>query len=471
MDKNKDTILSALHNKQYPQAEQLAIESIKRQPRVAQTWVHLGEALLHQGCGLAARAAFDRAWLLDPQAPWVDAVKATLASAPDGPAKQAIDELLKVKSITVAAVIMTRNEERCIERCIRSLIEAYAVDEILVLDSSSTDRTLEIVAQFAQVKVLKDVRIEDDFAGKRNYGLNYIDSDWVIWIDADEWLDPEDSHVIRQAAGIFQELDVPVALNICQMNHIGDSIVPEYSIPRMFPLNRGLRYHGRVHEQVIREGDSLFDSSVFRYSVRIRLHHDGYESSVVSSRDKLERNLRLLRLMVEEEPDNPGWIFYLARETLSSGDVDAALGLLLEAEVKAALQPRFGRLLDVHLLLLKIYMSRKDLDLAQAVCERSLKIHPDYPDTLYMLAQIRMRKAVSLLQQSEKELREAKHGFRTYRGMVTADKAILDWKSDASLADLARLLGKTEEAKRLYRSILERYPELESVRKKLGKLE
>src|SRR5690606_31126928 len=152
-----DTIKLVLRNKQYSEAELLAIEALKLHPRQAQMWVHLGETLLGQGYGQAARAVFDRAWMLDPQAPWVDAVQSALAGMSPGPARPAVDVVLAVKSVTVAAAIMTRNEERCIGRCSRRLIDADAAAEISVLDSSSTDRTLEIVAQFAQVKVLKDV--------------------------------------------------------------------------------------------------------------------------------------------------------------------------------------------------------------------------------------------------------------------------------------------------------------------------
>ncbi len=464
-------ILQSLQNKQFREAEQQAAALLKRQPRLAQAWVYLGEALLRQGCGRSARAVFERASLLDPQAAWTDSVHAALQHVPDGPVRAEVDQLLWVKPVTVAAAIMTQNEERCIERCIRSLLDVDAVDEILVIDSTSTDRTLELATQFPEVRLLRDIPLHDNFAGKRNAGLPHLVSDWVLWIDADEWLEPADRYVIRQAAGIFDELEEPAVLNICQLNRIGARIQPEFSLPRMFPLRRGLRYYGRVHEQVVQEGRSMFDSDLHRSAVRIRLHHDGYEPEAMRQGAKLDRNLRLLRLMVAEEPDHPGWLLYCARETLVGGNQEEALRLLLLAEEKAALEPRFGRLSEVHRMLANLYVALGELGLALEVCERSLRMQPDFPDMLYLAAQIRMRQAVALLQQSERELRAAKEGFQTYRGVVAADRQILDWKADATLGDLARLTGRQTGAKAIYQAILERHPELEAVKKKLERLE
>ncbi len=463
-----EAVAQALRDKQYKQAEQAAIEILQGNLLSSQSWVYLGEALLQQGFGQAARAVFSRASLLDPQATWVGAVKKALSQVQDGPRVTQVDRLLGVKKVTVAAAIMTRNEARCIERCILSLLDA--VDEIVVLDSDSTDGTLDILAQYPQVKVLRHVALEDDFAGKRNKGLAHIESDWVLWVDADEWLDAEDITSARVVAGIFHDAPNPSVLNICQVNHIQNRTSNEYSLPRLFQLHRGLCYYGRVHEQVVIEGQDMFESTTIRQAVRIRLHHDGYEPHIMGDRNKLDRNLNLLRQMVEEEPDHPGWLLYYGRETLGKGDTDEALLILRLAEEKAQNTPRFGRMLDIHQYLITIYFSQKDLASAEEVCRRSLDIQPDYPNALFWLAQIHMRQAVVLLQQSESLLNKAKSGFQTYRGTVSADRQILDWKADAAMADLAHLTGKHQDAISRYEALLVKFPELEPVKRKLSKL-
>ncbi len=462
------TVVQTLRDRLYKKAEQEAMQILQSNPLSTQAWVYLGEALIKQGFGQAARKVFNRASLLDPQAIWVDKVHSALSHVEDGVIRPAVERLLAVKQVTVAAAIMTRNEARCIDRCIRSLLDA--VDEIIVLDSGSTDGTLEILAQFPQVKVLYDVALEDDFAGKRNKGLAHMESDWVLWVDADEWLMEEDVSAIREVAGLFHDAMLPPVLNICQVNYIQNHITYEYSMPRLFQLRRQLMYDGRVHEQVVVKGQGMFESATIRHAVRVRLHHDGYEPHIMEEKTKLNRNLGLLRRMVEEEPNNPGWLLYYGREMLGHGDVDEALRILLEAEQKALKVPNFGRMLDIHQYLIKIYYSRQEYEAAHAVCQRSLDIHPNYPDALFWSAQIQMRQAVLLLQKSEKELNKSKESFSTYRGIVTADRQILEWKADLALADLAQLSGKQGAAIERYEQVLNKHPELEQVKRKLGKL-
>jgi tetratricopeptide (TPR) repeat protein len=115
----------------------------------------------------------------------------------------------------------------------------------------------------------------------------------------------------------------------------------------------------------------------------------------------------------------------------------------------------------------KIYMSKKDYDQAESACRRALEATPDFPDALFHLAQAQMRKAAALLQEAERNLSQSKASFQSYRGIVDADRSILDWKADLSLADLTRISGKQAEAKAMYEKILEKHPGLGSVRKKL----
>lgn len=437
MNNEAARIVQSLKAGRYADAERMSCAWIKRDPLAAQGWVLLGEALLRQGDGAIAKAVFHRAALLDPQAAWIDTAHAALANAPRGTDRPEIARRLATKHVSVAAAVMTRNNEQTIERCLRSV--TGAVDEIVVLDSSSTDRTLELAGRYRGVKIVKDLRVEDDFAAKRNQGLAYIDSDWVLWIDADEWLEPDDVQSVRDVAGLFDDSPIPPVLQICQMNTIGNRQSADYSLPRMFPLGRGLRYYGRVHEQVIREGQGVFDSELMRRSVRIRLHHDGYEPEIVRNRGKIARNLRLLRLMIEEDPDNPGWWLYCGRETMISGDYDEAETLLLEAERRAEREPRFGRLSEIHLGLIHMYYSKGRWNEAEQVCLRSLAANPEFPDTHYWLAQVRVRKAAALLKQAERHFQLAKQAYPTYRGLVSADREIYETKADEALARLARL--------------------------------
>lgn len=86
----------------------------------------------------------------------------------------------------ITAVVLTKNEEKNIEKCLNSV---KFVDEIIVVDDFSTDKTLEIVHKVLKVsKVYKVIqrKLNSDFAEQRNFGLSKAKNDWVLFVDADE---------------------------------------------------------------------------------------------------------------------------------------------------------------------------------------------------------------------------------------------------------------------------------------------
>ena len=85
----------------------------------------------------------------------------------------------------IALVMIVRNEARCIERCLRSA--APSVDEMLVLDTGSTDATRELAAACGARVLSADW--PDDFSAARNRALALTDAPWRLILDADEWID------------------------------------------------------------------------------------------------------------------------------------------------------------------------------------------------------------------------------------------------------------------------------------------
>lgn len=81
----------------------------------------------------------------------------------------------------ISALILTKNEEKNIKRCLNSLVWC---DEIIIIDDFSTDRT-DQVAKKSGAKVYKR-HLGDDFAAQRNFGLSKAKNEWIFFIDADE---------------------------------------------------------------------------------------------------------------------------------------------------------------------------------------------------------------------------------------------------------------------------------------------
>ncbi|MCD1259109.1 tetratricopeptide repeat protein [Paenibacillus athensensis] len=442
---NYEPVRKLFQAKRFREAEEPCKQLVRANPLDAQSWVLLAEALLHQGFGRAARRLFERAWLLDPQAIWVEAAKQALGRTPDGDERFDIEGLLHVPRVTITAAVLAGNEEQSIADCLLSL--EGAVDEIVVF-ATGADRTAEIAGQIAGVRVVP-LAWQDHFAATRNEAMTYLHTDWVIWFDADERLLPEDASCVREAAGVFHTHPLLPVLHIWHLNKMRDTVVHDFSQVRLFPLRPGVRYWGRVHEQVGTNA-GLYADDTYRRPVKIRYLHDGYDPDVVVRTGKLERNLRLLRLMLDEEPDNPGhWLFY-GRESLLAGLDEEAERALLEALRLAAEQPRFGRVLDIYNLLVQLSMKRGNWEEAERWCREALEVNPDFPDAFFWLAQVQMKQAEALYREAEKGVRQAQRSLATYRGGVTADYRIGAWMAEMTLADIAFRSGKWSEARKLY---------------------
>lgn len=445
MQKQHEYIIKLIQDQKLFEAETELKQAINVTPLDAQLWVMLGETLLLQNQGQAAKQVFDRAWLLDPQAQWVNHIYKGLQLMPMGEHRSDIDELLSIPKVTVAAAILTHNEAANIANCIKAL--QGAVDEIIVVDSS-TDDTSKIAAQYPKVKVVP-ITWKDDFAAARNTGLQHVQSDWVFWVDADELLVPEDVPSIREVAGLFNQLNIVPVLHVWHLNEVKGSVHNDFSQIRMFPVRRGIRYFGRIHEQV-GTNNGIYYNDTYRRAVKIRLNHHGYEPAILQSRGKLERNLRLLQLLIQEEPENPGHWLYYGRESLGMGQEEQAYKALLEAERLGLMTPMFGRLLDVYKLIFQIMISRKNYPEAEVYCHKSLEYNPDFPDAHFMLAQVRMKQADELLRLAESSIKQSITSLPNYRGSVSADYQIGEWKAEVALGELAMRAGKLSRAKRIF---------------------
>lgn len=86
----------------------------------------------------------------------------------------------------ISVVVLTKNNEKTIQDCLESV---KWVDEIIIVDSGSTDKTLEIAKKFTQVKIYH--RQLDDFSSQKNFGMNKCGGKWVLFLDSDETISGE----------------------------------------------------------------------------------------------------------------------------------------------------------------------------------------------------------------------------------------------------------------------------------------
>ena len=146
----------------------------------------------------------------------------------------------------LAVIILTKNEEANIAEAIKS---ASFADEIIIIDSGSTDKTVEI-AQEHGGKIVIHPMDETGFAGQRNFALTQTGADWVFYLDADERITPEAAKRIKNIVATAKK-----AVYRVERKNIVFGKLMKYGghradyVSRLMP-GTGVEWHGLVHEGV-----------------------------------------------------------------------------------------------------------------------------------------------------------------------------------------------------------------------------
>jgi len=151
--------------------------------------------------------------------------------------------------MTVSAVLITKNEERNIKRCLDSL---KWVDEIVVVDGYSTDRTVDIAKSYG-AKIIPH-RFEGDFGMERNIGNENAKCDWILALDADEKIPPKTRTKIEEVLQNGTEFD---AFNVPRLQYfLGKPLLHGgryHSIINFFKKGK-VKFEGKVHHLVLVDG-------------------------------------------------------------------------------------------------------------------------------------------------------------------------------------------------------------------------
>jgi glycosyltransferase involved in cell wall biosynthesis len=207
----------------------------------------------------------------------------------------------------LSAALIVRDEERHLEACLRSL--GARVDEIVVVDTGSIDRSREIARDLG-ARVLER-SWTNDFAAARNASVDAARGEWVLYIDADETVATFDrarveSELAERRCACYTVLFRPSA---------GYTRYREY---RLFRNRPDLRFRGVIHESLIPALDALRAREGLQVGVStIALDHHGYGPD---ARHKPARDLPLLRERLRTEPGHVYSWAHLGATLLAMGD-------------------------------------------------------------------------------------------------------------------------------------------------------
>jgi len=206
----------------------------------------------------------------------------------------------------ISACIIAKNEAENLPVCLQSLQKI--VDEIIVIDTGSTDDTAMLAKAFG-AKVY-DYIWQDDFAITKNFAIEKAIGDWIIFLDADEYFSPETAKNVRQVVGAHaQECDAYLLkmINIDVDNQ--NKMVDAFYAVRIFKNCKELRFFGKVHEE-LRFLDGKRKALYQVDEKDILLYHTGYSKQRIKL--KCQRNLKILLEELNKNPENVDLYRYLA---------------------------------------------------------------------------------------------------------------------------------------------------------------
>jgi glycosyltransferase involved in cell wall biosynthesis len=271
----------------------------------------------------------------------------------------------------ISVCMIARNEEKNIDRCLRSV--KPVADEIILVDTGSTDRTVEIARKYTDKVYYHPWN--DNFSEARNQAMSYATGDWILTIDADEELAAEDiPNVLEAAHDAGIDAIIAQVVNIAQKGQSRGVLNSE-----RFLLNNGvIHYEGRVHNRVV----GVASPGIYR----IRIYHYGYDALETDIGKKFARTVSLLKKDLDDNPDNPATHHYLSCSYLSRGMNRETIVHGLEAvRLSEAGNNRDVMFLWTRYNISLAYYRLQDLKLARETALAALKGYPDHIDSHFMM--------------------------------------------------------------------------------------
>lgn len=210
--------------------------------------------------------------------------------------------------ISLSLCMIVKNEEDVIGRCLDSI--QGVVDEIIVVDTGSTDNTVEIVKKYTDK--LYHFQWIDDFAAARNYSFSKAHKEYIMWLDADDLVDESNKNKLKK---LKETLDPSVDVVMMKYDVAFDehnNPTFSYNRERIFRRSKNFQWQGEVHEVIYPKGNTIYsDISIFHKKIKM---------------NDPKRNLKIFEKMIREGKTlAQKQKFFYARELYFNGLYDEAI--------------------------------------------------------------------------------------------------------------------------------------------------
>lgn len=235
--------------------------------------------------------------------------------------------------LPISVCIISKNEEAHIEECLKRLKPCHY--EIVLVDTGSTDATLEIAAKYTD-KIFHFDWV-NDFSAARNYALSKTSNDWILSIDCDEYLEEIDENALR----LFMDGQPDSVGRILIRNRFtkdGQTSIENVRVSRFFN-KKYYCFQGAIHEQIEKKATQTQMPEPFKAAsqVPITVLHVGYDGSEEEMRTKALRNISLLEKELESAGPDPYLYYQLGQSCMKLSDYEKAyewydLGLSMDVD-------------------------------------------------------------------------------------------------------------------------------------------
>lgn len=286
----------------------------------------------------------------------------------------------------LALSMIVRNEKENLERLLPQVASKF--DEVVIADTGSTDGTVAYLETLGVTIVHEPW--SDDFAAARNASLRAVTARWVLWLDADDELDTAAIDGLKALLARSPE-KIAYFLELYNAGSKGNASSACRQL-RVFPNLRGVRFEGRIHEQVVH--------SLARLGVRLAnapfcVRHLGY-ADPAQVRAKFERNLVLLRRERAMRPRDASLLFHVAQTLVGLDRHDEAIEALRELAAMPAEESVVREMATRgQLLLVRLLEARGDAAGAAAALDEAARRSPDHALVRVFAAESRRRQGDS----------------------------------------------------------------------------
>jgi len=386
------------------------------------------------------------------------------ASAPDSqelpfglPAPPA-GEMQKPAGISLCMIV--KNEERFLPACLRSA--ADIVDEICVVDTGSTDRTVAIAKSFGAAVVEREWR--NDFAWARNEAIAMANKRWILMLDADEELQPDSKPALAQLKNV-PAAHVGVWLRCYnESDDYRGTGAMSHALVRIFPNTPRIRFRGMIHEFVTLDGTA---DGLPAVTAPISIVHHGYLADVVEGRNKASRNFEIVKAMTEADPTDPFAWFNLGSTAFLMGDFEDARDAFEKMRELNGKATR-GFIANAHAILAEIYCDKlNDAVKGEEVARDALFFSPHYANAHFQLGKALV--AQQRFDEGRAAFVEAIEDGRYAHQQFVVDDQVSIWKSYSEIGASFVMQGDEKSAIDWFRRGLQNAPKVQPLRLNLAR--